>query len=44
MAASAGLIGVANTLQNRVGTAVNSLQVLTPDTLTSSTLPTVRSR
>ena len=38
MAASAGLIGVANTLQNRVGTAVNSLQVLTPDTLTSSTL------
>ena len=38
MAASAGLIGVANTLQGRVGTAINSLQLLPQDTTTSATL------
>ena len=38
MAASAGLIGVANTLQSRVGTAINSLQLLPQDTTTSATL------
>jgi len=38
MAASAGLIGVANTLQNRVGNSLGAVQLLTPELSTSATL------